>query len=178
LYHLRHNLFTALKEARKAKGLSQAALAKASGTARVTIARLESGLLKDCRAGTLILLCEALGLDLMATAKGAAPADAGSLEKARERAIRLDARRRHAALAAALLAIAPDKAAEMIAQARATVERWNTEGLGSKAAVTHWRARLEGPVRTVALRLLEHGESTDAMLANTPWSFALEPPAA
>jgi transcriptional regulator with XRE-family HTH domain len=165
---MRNNLLAVLKETRKAKGLSQVALAQESGTARITIARLESGLLEDCRLGTLTSLCEALGLELVAQPKG-------------RRAVpdkTLDARRRHAALAAALLALPPERAEAMLAQAKAELDRWERERLLTPAHIARWRARLEGPVRTVALWLLEYGDQTPALLADSPWVFALEPEAA
>ena len=161
LYLMRYNFADAIRKARLAKGLSQEALAKASGASRITIARLEAGSEQDFRLGTLQRLCEALDLDLAALPRGS--------KAAPEKVRRLDARRRHAALAAALLALAEEKATELVRQARANAE--------ADKDLSRWRARLEGPVRTVALRLLEHNEHTDALLENSPWAFALEPPA-
>jgi transcriptional regulator with XRE-family HTH domain len=167
-----------LREARRKKGFSQAALAAASGAGRITIARLEAGGAGDFRVGTLARLCEALGLELSAAPRGARPAQEALLARESAKARRLDLRRRHAALATALLAVAPADAAAMVDRARANVERWQRESLCSEHYVSRWRTRLEGPVRTIALRLLEHGEWTDALLQNSPWSFALEPAAA
>jgi transcriptional regulator with XRE-family HTH domain len=162
---MRYKLPDVLRDARKQKGLSQEALAKASGAARITIARLEAGSAQDFRLGTLTRLCEALGLELVALPKGRRTGH----EKA------LDARRRHAALAAALLAVPGEQATAMVTQAKAELERWERERLHSAAHIKLWRARLEGPVRTVALRLLEHSDQTAALLADSPWAFALEP---
>jgi len=173
-----NSLHVVLRDARRRKGLSQAALALASGAARITIARLEAGGAGDFRVGTLARLCEALGLELSAAPHHARPAHEALLARESEKVRRLDLRRRHAALAAALLAVAPADAAAMVDRARANVERWQRESLCSEHYVSRWRARLEGPVRTIALRLLEHGEWTDALLQNSPWSFALEPAAA
>lgn len=172
---MRHILQKSLKSARKAKGMTQAALAIASGTARVTIARFEAGSRDDVRLGTLSRLCEVLGLELVALPRGAGPAGETALARERERAKRLDARRRHAALAAALLAVGPAEAVAMLERARANVDRWQREGLCSEHYISRWRSRLAGPVRTAALHLLEHGDWTDALLQNSPWSFALEP---
>lgn len=162
--------------------MSQEALAKASGASRITIARLESGSEQDFRLGTLQRLCSALGLELSALPKGARLADPAPSAQAptnREGAKlrRLDARRRHAALAAALLAVNPEDAADMVRQSLAAVALWEQEGLHGGEHRARWRARLEGSVRTVALRLLEHNAQTDALLANSPWTFALEPEA-
>jgi len=99
------------------------------------------------------------------------------LSRARERERRLDARRRHAALAARLCAMPPRKAAAAIARARAVVNRWRRERLCSEHYLSRWRAMLAGPPRRVAERLLEYDAWTDALLQNTPWSFALERPA-
>ncbi len=105
---------------------------------------------------------------------------AGETRIARERARarRLDARRRHAALAARLLALPAAEAAAMVRRARSAVDRWERDGLCSAHYVSRWRTRLAGPARRVAAALLEHDAWTDALLQNTPWSFALEPPAA
>ena len=144
--------------------MSQEALAQASGASRVTIARLESGSAQDFRLGTLHRLCSALGLELTATKEGV-------------QLRQLDARRRHAALAAALLAVNPDDAGEMVRQALAAVSAWEQGDQHGAEHRARWRARLDGSMRTVALRLLEHNAETDALLANSPWAFALEPEA-
>ncbi len=164
-----------LRTARKNKGLSQAALAQASGSSRISIARFEAGSSRDFRIGTVSRLCDVLGLELVALGRGERKSVEMRLARERERAKRLDARRRHAALAAALLAVGPAEAMAMLERARANVERWQREGLCSEHYISRWRSRLAGPVRTVALHLLEHGDWTDALLQNSPWSFALEP---
>lgn len=171
-------LLAQLRSRRRASGLSQAALAAKSGAARVTIARLEAGSAQDFRVGTLARLCEALGLELAALPRGGLPAQETALARERGRARRLDARRRHAALAARLLATAPPEAASMLRRARAVVDRWERERLCSEHYISRWRKILAGPVRRVALALLAHDDWTDALLQNTPWSFALEAAAA
>ncbi len=161
--------------------MSQEALAQTSGASRITIARLESGSTQDFRVGTLQRLCSALGLELTALPKGTRPADPAPFAQApatrKSTQLRqLDARRRHAALAAALLAVNPEDAADMVRQALANVAHWEQEGQHGDNHRARWRARLDGgSVRTVALRLLEYNAETDALLANSPWSFALEP---
>ena len=164
-----------LRRARHAAGLSQAALAARSGAGRVTIARLEAGAAQDFRLGTLSRLCAALGLELAALPRGGQPVQETLLAREHERARRLDARRRHAALAARLLARPAPEAAALLRRARANVARWKRERLCSEHYISRWRAMLGGPVRRVALALLEHNEWTDALLQNSPWSFALEP---
>lgn len=174
-----HNsLHAELARARRALGLSQAALAARSGAGRVTIARLEAGAAQDFRVGTLERLCEALGLELNALPRGGLAAAETRLARERERARRLDARRRHAALAARLLAAPAHEAQALVRRARQNVDRWEREGLCSGHYISRWRALLSGPVRRAARSLLEHDEWTDALLQNSPWSFALEPPAA
>lgn len=173
---MRYKISDAIREARHRKGLSQDALARASGASRITIARLEAGTEQDFRIGTLARICEALDLEFAALPRGTkAPGDAA---REHERAQRLDARRRHAALAAGLLALPSEKAEALVRSAREIVDRWEQERSCSSEHLSRWRARLDGPVRTVALRLLEHGDSTDALLQNSPWSFVLEPAAA
>lgn len=175
---MRDRLLSDLKSARRACGLSQAALAAKSGAGRVTIARLESGALQDFRVGTLARLCEALGLELAAIPRGAQAARETLLARERERVRRVDLRRRHAALAARLLAMPASDAAAHVRRARAAVDRWQRNGLCSEHYISRWRARLAGPARQAAAALLEHDAWADALLQNSPWSFALEPPAA
>jgi transcriptional regulator with XRE-family HTH domain len=174
---MRDRLLQDLKAARRSRGLSQAALAERSGAGRVTIARLEAGALQDFRVGTLARLCEALGLELAALPRGAQAAGETRLARERERTRRVDLRRRHAALAARLLAMPPREADELLKRARAGVDRWERERLCSEHYVSRWRERLRGPARRAASALLEHDEWTDALLQNSPWSFALEPAA-
>lgn len=167
-----------LRQARRAKGLSQAALAARSGAGRVTIARLEAGAAQDFRVGTLARLCDALGLELAALPRGGQPAQETILARERERARRLDLRRRHAALAARLLAAPPSEATALIRRARANVDQWRRQLLCSDHYISRWHKMLSGSARRVALSLLAYDEWTDALLQNSPWSFALEPPAA
>lgn len=171
-------LHQTLRQARRARGLTQAALAARSGASRVTIARMESGLDQDFRVGTLTRLCEALDLELNASAPGGEARMETLHARERERARRLDSRRRHAALAARLLLARPAEAAALVRQARENVEHWQANRLCSEHYISRWRTRLAGPIRRIAQALLEHGDWTDALLQNTPWSFALEPPAA
>jgi len=168
----------ALRAARRASGLTQAELAEKSGAGRVTIARLEAGAPQDVRLGTLERLCGALGLELAALPAGGIGAAETRLARERERARRLDLRRRHAALAARLLAAPPKEAAGLLRRARAAVDRWELETLCSAHYISRWRKRLAGGPRRAALALLEGDGWSDALLANSPWSFALEPPAA
>lgn len=179
VYHMRYvELRAALRSARLERGLTQAALAARSGTSRVTIARLEAGSAGDVRMGTVGTLCEALGLEVAVGPAGSRPALETRLARERERSRRLDLRRRHALLAARLLSAPRTKAAALVAEARAAVDRWERESLCSRHYVTRWRAMLAGPVERVAQALLEPGEWADALFQNTPWAFALEPPAA
>jgi transcriptional regulator with XRE-family HTH domain len=167
-----------VRASRRQMGLTQAALATRSGTSRVTIARLESGAAQDFRVGTLSRLCKALGLELSARPTAdVQPALETLLARAQDRVQRLDRRRRHAVLAARLLAAPAPKAAALVAQARARVDRWERERLCSNHYVARWRAMLTEPVRHVARTLLETNGWTDALLQNSPWSFAHDPPA-
>jgi transcriptional regulator with XRE-family HTH domain len=175
---MRDRLVRDLRAAREAAGLTQAALAAKSGAGRVTIARLEAGTLQDFRLGTLARLCEALGLELAALPRGAHAARETLIARERQRARRLDLRRRHAALAAQLLALPAPQAVALLRSARANVERWQRERLCSAHYISRWRARLAGSPRRAAAALLAHDEWTDALLQSSPWSFALGPPAA
>jgi transcriptional regulator with XRE-family HTH domain len=176
---MKHNpIVSVLRAARRSRAYTQAALAARCGAGRVTIARLEAGSAQDVRLGTLEKLCGALGLELAALPHGAQAAGERRLARERERARRLDARRRHAALAARLLLMPAREAAGLIRQARSAVERWEREKLCSAHYITRWRERLAGGPRRVAMALLEADPWTDALLQNSPWSFALEPAAA
>ena len=167
-----------MRAARRRKALSQAALAGRSGVSRVTIARVEGGSLQDCRLGTLVRLCDALGLELGAVAREAGSALPTLLARERARAERLDRRRRHAVLAARLLAASRPQAAALVRRAQAAVDRWERDQLCSRHYVSRWRRLLGGRREHVAASLLDPGEWADALFQNSPWSFALEPPAA
>jgi len=134
--------------------------------------------MQDFRVGTLARLCEALGLELAAVPRGTQAARETRLARERQRARRLDLRRRHAALAARLLAMRASESAALVRRARAAVDRWERDELCSEHYISRWRARLAGPAPRAAAALLEHDDWTDALLQNSPWSFALEPPAA
>jgi transcriptional regulator with XRE-family HTH domain len=167
-----------VRAARQAQALTQAALAARSGASRVTIARLEAGSARDCRVGTLALVCQALGLELSAEPGGARQRLEMLLARERERSRRLDLRRRHAALAVALLAARKPTAAGLVRRARTCVDRWERDRLCSRHYILRWRAMLAGSVEHVAQSLLEHGEWADALFQNSPWAFALEPASA
>jgi transcriptional regulator with XRE-family HTH domain len=162
-----------MRAARRQKALSQAALATRSGTSRVTIARLEGGAAQDLRVGTIERLCGALGLEVVALPVGAQPALETLLARERERTRRLDRRLAHALLAARLLSARSQTAAALIRRARGVVDRWEREHLCSVHYISRWRKMLSGPVGRVARSLLVAGEWHDALLQNTPWSFAL-----
>ena len=162
-----------LRERRLAAGLTQAALAEKSGTSRVSIARIESGAARDYRVGTLVRLCRALGLELSAVAPGALERQEMRLAREQQRVRRLDARRRHATLAVRLLTAPPGVSSQLVARARRNVDRWERDRLCSAHYIARWRAWLAGSPREVARALLTGGAWTDALLQNTPWSFAL-----
>jgi transcriptional regulator with XRE-family HTH domain len=165
-----------LKAGRRRAGLTQAALAERCGVSRITIARLEAGSARDVRAGTLLSLCAALGLELTATPAGAQAALETRLAREREQVRRMDLQRRHAVLAARLLAVPRRQAQALVARARAVVDRWEREGLCSRHYVSRWRAMLAAPIDQVAGSLVDPGEWGDALFQNTPWGFVLGGP--
>jgi len=170
-------LRASLRAARRERALTQAALAARSGTSRATIARLEAGSARGVRLETIAALCEVLGLEIAAMPAGARPALETLLARERERARRLDLRRRHAVLAARLVAAPRPKAAALIARARQVVDRWERERLCSRHYSSRWKRMLAGPRERVARALLDPGEWRDALFQTTPWSFALGRPA-
>jgi transcriptional regulator with XRE-family HTH domain len=161
-----------LRERRRQRALSQAALAERSGVSRVTIARLERGSARDARVGTVSRLCRALELELRAEPAGARPAPESLLARERETARRLSLRLAHAALGVRLLSAGRPQAAALVARARSVVDRWERDRLCSRHYIARWRARLAGPRERVARSLVEPGEWTDALFQNSPWSFA------
>lgn len=176
---MRHTeLATQIRQRRRASGLTQAALAARSGAGRVTLARLEAGTARDVRVGTLARLCDAVGLQLSAVVPGQAHALEVQLARAHDRLRRIDARRRHAELAARLLALPQREASALVARARDNVDRWHARRLCSDHYITRWRAMLSGSPKRVAQQLVSDDAWTDALLQNTPWSFALPPAAA
>jgi transcriptional regulator with XRE-family HTH domain len=164
-----------VREARRRKALSQAALAERSGVSRVTIARVEGGSLQDFRLGTLVRLCDALDLELGARPREAMSALPVLLARERARAERLDRRCRHAVLAARLLASGRARATALVRRAQAVVDRWEREELCSRHYVVRWRRMLAGRPEQAAAALVDPGDWTDALFQNSPWSFALEP---
>ncbi len=175
LHQMRYtSLHRQVRAARRQKALSQAALAARSGTSRVTVARVEADSAQDFRVGTISRLCEALGLELTAEPRGALKSLETRLLRERERASRLDRRRRHAALAARLLAAPRPEAVALVKRASACVDRWERERLCSRHYVSRWRGMLAGSVESVALSLLDSGEWADALFQNSPWTFALD----
>jgi transcriptional regulator with XRE-family HTH domain len=174
LYRMRHSpLRDQLREARRQRSWTQAALAARSGTSRVTVARLEAGS-GDVRMGTVSRVSEALGLELAAVPRGAEATNEKLLARQQEVARRLERRLAHAELAARLLAADRHEARALIAAAGAAVDRWERERLCSRHYISRWRAMLAGPVERVAGSLLARGGWTDALFQTTPWAFALE----
>ena len=159
--------------------MSQAALAARSGVSRITIARLEAGSAQDVRAGTLVRLCEALGLELAVEPVGAVPAFETLL--AREQASAAAgwngawampgsqrgcsrSTRRGRALSS------PGPARSSIAGSERACAAVTTSRAGGRCCA--------GPRERVAQALLEPGDWADALFQNTPWGFALPPLAA
>jgi transcriptional regulator with XRE-family HTH domain len=160
-----------LRRARRARAMSQAALAERSGTSRVTVARLEGRAAQDVRLGTVHSVCEALGLELATLPVGALASFEARLARATVREQQLERRLAHARLAARLLASRPERAKALVRRARAIVDRWERDGLCSEHYISRWRALLSGPVGRVAAGLLDPGDWADALFQNTPWSF-------
>jgi transcriptional regulator with XRE-family HTH domain len=178
MIHMRYReLREVLRRTRRAKALSQAALAASSGTSRVTVARLEGGAEQDVRVGTVEHLCEALGLELAALPAGAPASFEARLARSALRIRCLERRLAHARLAASLLASRPDRARALVRRARTVVDRWERERLCSDHYISRWRRMLSGSIGRVATGLLHPGDWEDALFQNTPWSFALGTPA-
>lgn len=178
LYRMRYNgLAEPLRVARRRKGLTQSDLAAQSGVSRVTIARLEGASQQELRIGTISRLCGALGLELTAVSRDESSSLEVLLVRERERGHRIDLRRRHAALAARLLQIPRREADGLVRKARGVVDHWEREQICSRHYVSRWRALLKGSRERVSRSLSDPGSWADALFQNSPWSFALVPPA-
>jgi hypothetical protein len=64
-----------------------------------------------------------------------------------------------------------------VRRARQVVDHWERERLCSWHYVSRWRALLKGSREHVSRSLLDPGSWADALFQNSPWSFALVPPA-
>ena len=76
-----------------------------------------------------------------------------------------------------LLRSSQPQAAALVARARANVDRWERQRLCSTHYISRWRKMLAGSAARAAHALMQHDAWTDALLQNTPWSFALGPAA-
>jgi hypothetical protein len=128
------------------------------------------------RLGTLARACAALDLDVTLAPKGADALAEVRLAREQQRVRRADARRRHADLAVRLLVMPAAQSAAALRRARAVVDRWEREELCSRHYIDRWRSLLAGGTRRAALALIDYNDWTDALLQNTPWSFAVERP--
>ena len=70
-----------VRDARKAQGLTQAALAAELGISRTTLSLLESGMIPELGVRKVIRILDRLGLELMTRPAGAPP----TLEEIREK---------------------------------------------------------------------------------------------
>jgi transcriptional regulator with XRE-family HTH domain len=164
-----------VRSARQELDLSQAVVAKRSGASRVTIARFESGDDQDLRLGTLMRVCDALGLEVAILPQGDADPDGRQLEHERQHRRRLIRRLQHAALAARLLLMPARMANAKVVDARAVVEGWRRERACRATHALQWRRMLSGSRERVARALLRQNETTDAFFEQSPWLFALDP---
>ncbi|MFM9968848.1 MAG: helix-turn-helix domain-containing protein [Burkholderiales bacterium] len=163
-----------IREARLAKGFTQAAIATEARVSRSIVSRLEQGNPGPVQTDILDRLLTVLGID-PAGAKPHPAADALIEERRRARLEhqgQLDQRRiRHLRLAAEF-AGDPKQARRLIAGAKQVVKLWSRNKTCSPLYIRRWSCLLDLPPRELAVKMASLGEWEDAMFQNTPWNSA------
>jgi hypothetical protein len=97
--------------------------------------------------------------------------DSRKLARLEEEIKRLERRERHLRLA---LCLAADEsaAAALVAKARQRVDLWRRNRSCSPFYIDRWSRALALPPREIAKEMASLGEWEDAMLQNSPWSWA------
>lgn len=158
-----------IRKERLARGCTQAGLARAAKVSRTVVSRLEQGSPGPVQTDVLDRLFAALG------AKPQLAADA-VLEARRlarfEQQVRMEERRsRHLRLA---LRLAGDRASarRLIGKAKDVVELWRRKRTCNALYIKRWSALLALPPAELAKAMATLGEWENALLQNTPWSWA------
>jgi transcriptional regulator with XRE-family HTH domain len=158
-----------IKEARLRKGLTQEDLAKKAQVSRAVLSKLEQGKSKPVQSDTLDRLLAALEIPPQVAASSGV--DSRKLARLEEEIKRLERRERHLRLA---LCLAADEsaAAALVAKARQRVDLWRRNRSCSPFYIDRWSRALALPPREIAKEMASLGEWEDAMLQNSPWSWA------
>ena len=157
-----------IKEARLRKGLTQEDLAEKAQVSRAVLSKLEQGK-KPVQSDTLDRLLAALEVrPQIGPTSGEALRKLARLEQEIKR---LERRERHLRLA---VHIAGDEsaAAALVAKARQRLDLWRRNRSCSPFYIDRWSQALALSPREIAKEMASLGEWEDAMLQNSPWSWA------
>jgi transcriptional regulator with XRE-family HTH domain len=157
-----------IKEARLRKGLTQEDLAEKAQVSRAVLSKLEQGK-KPVQSDTLDRLLAALEVRPQIDPTGGEALR--KLARLEQEIKRLERRERHLRLA---VRIAEDEsaAAALVARARQRVDLWRRNRSCSPFYIDRWSQALALPPREIAKEMASLGEWEDAMLQNSPWSWA------
>jgi transcriptional regulator with XRE-family HTH domain len=157
-----------VKAERARLGLAQDALAKRAAVSRTVLSRLESGHEGPVQSDVMERIAKGLGLPIRVTI---GVSSSQSEERLKLRLRQEGLRARHLRLALDL-AMDPKRAKPMVEQARRQVRLWEERKSCSPRYIERWNKVLSLPPREMALAMASLGEWEDAMLQNSPWSFA------
>jgi transcriptional regulator with XRE-family HTH domain len=157
-----------IKEARLRKGLTQEDLAEKAQVSRAVLSKLEQGK-KPVQSDTLDRLLAALEVRPQIDPTGGEALR--KLARLEQEIKRLERRERHLRLA---VRIAEDEsaAAALVARARQRVDLWRRNRSCSPFYIDRWSQVLALRPREIAKEMASLGEWEDAMLQNSPWSWA------
>jgi transcriptional regulator with XRE-family HTH domain len=156
-----------IKEARLRKGLTQEDLAERAQVSRAVLSKLEQGK-KPVQSDTLDRLLAAL--EVRPRVDAFSGVDSRKLARLEEEIKRLERRERHLRLAVRLTE--DESAAALVARARQRVHLWRRNRSCSPFYIDRWSRVLALPPREIAKEMATLGEWEDAMLQNSPWSWA------
>lgn len=158
-----------IKEARLRKGLTQEHLARKAQVSRAVLSRLEQGKSKPVQSDTLDRLLAAL--EVRPQVDASSGVDAQKLARLEQEIRRLERSARHLRLALHLI---QDEscAAALVDRARQRVDLWRRNRSCSPFYIDRWSQVLASPPPEIAKAMASLGEWEDAMLQNSPWSWA------
>jgi transcriptional regulator with XRE-family HTH domain len=158
-----------IKEARLRKRFTQEDLARKAGVSRAVLSKLEQGKSKPVQSDTLDRLLAAL--EVRPQVDSSSGVDSRKLARLEQEIRRLGRRERHLRLAVRLTED-ESAAAALVAKARQRVDLWRRNGSCSPFYIDRWSQALALPPREIAKEMASLGEWEDAMLQNSPWSWA------
>lgn len=164
---LAHQFGKLIRDQRIARQIRQEDLARQAGVSRTTLSHLERGKAMHVQADVLDRLLDSLALKpaigLASQERALARLDQlGKLALQRERHLRL------------MLALVsdPEAAEGKIARAREMLVLWRDNRTCSAFYIERWQALLDLPLMDMVRAMQTLGEWEDALLQNSPWSWA------